>query len=91
MGQDGGPDGREGDSRHSAKIALDKAMAWVYTLCMSKPKPLEPLVQVHILLPPELVKMMDRMVASGVASNRTEIIRRAVRQYIEAELKREPK
>ena len=58
---------------------------------MSKPKPLEPLVQVHLMLPPELVRRMDGTVKAGVAANRTELIRRAVRQYVEAELKREPR
>ena len=57
---------------------------------MSKPKPLEPLVQVHLMLPPELVRRMDEAVRAGVAANRTELIRRAVREYAEAELKREP-
>jgi Arc/MetJ-type ribon-helix-helix transcriptional regulator len=58
---------------------------------MSKPKPLEPLVQVHLMLPPELVRRIDEAVRAGVAANRTELIRRAVREYAEAELKREPK
>jgi Arc/MetJ-type ribon-helix-helix transcriptional regulator len=58
---------------------------------MSKPKPLEPLVQVHLMLPPELVRRMDGAVKDGIAANRTELIRRAVREYAEAELKREPK
>jgi Arc/MetJ-type ribon-helix-helix transcriptional regulator len=66
---------------------------------MSKPKPLEPLVQVHLMLPPELVRRMDGTVKAGVAANRTELIRTAVRHYIQSatedaarpELKREPK
>ena len=58
---------------------------------MSKPKPLEPLVQVHLMLPPELVRRMDEAVRAGVAANRTELIRRAVREYANQELKREPK
>ena len=58
---------------------------------MSKPKPLEPLVQVHLMLPPELVRRMDEAVRAGVAANRTELIRRAVREYANPELKREPK
>ena len=73
----------------SRRRALDRALQRVYIGCMSKPKPLEPLVQVHLMLPPVLVGRMDQVIGAGIAANRSELLRMAVRRYVDAELKRD--